>query len=78
MPAYLSLDASQTTLTLSTNDVSHVGQHSVTFTVTLADFSGITGITKTFQVEITCEALTLAFTTPPANIFIEPGVTVQP
>jgi len=74
----LSLNASQTTLTLSTNDLNHVGTHSVTFTVKLADFPDITGITKTFQVVITCEVLTLAFTTAPANIFIEPDVTVQP
>jgi hypothetical protein len=46
--------------------------------VTLANFSGVTGITKKFQVTITCETLTIAFTTTPANIFIEPGVTNQP
>ena len=78
MPAFLLLDASQTTLTLSTNVVSHVVTHSVKFTVTLANFTGVAGITKTFQVIITCEVLTLAFTTTPANIFIEPGVTSQP
>ena len=74
----MSLDASQTTLTLSTSDVSHVGTHSVELKVTLANFTGVAGITNTFKVIITCEVLTLAFTTTPANIFIEPGVTSQP
>ena len=78
IPAYLSLDASQTTLTLSTNDVSKVGSHSVEFTVKLANFPGVTGITKTFQVTIMCETFTIAFTTTPANIFIELGITNQP
>ena len=52
-----------------------MGTHSIEFTVTLANFTGVAGITKKFQVIITCEVLTLAFTTTPANIFIEPGVT---
>jgi hypothetical protein len=55
-----------------------VGTHSIEFTVTLANFTGVAGITKTFQVIITCEVLTIAFTSTPANIFIEPGVTNQP
>jgi hypothetical protein len=75
MPPYLSLNALQTILNLSTNDVSHKGTHSIEFTVKLANFTGVAGITKKFQVIITCEVLTLAFTTTPANIFIEPGVT---
>ena len=78
MPLYLSLNALQTFLTLSTNDVSHVGSHSIEFTVKLANFTSVAGITKKFQVIITCEVLTLAFTTTPANIFIEPDVTSQP
>jgi hypothetical protein len=78
MPSYLSLDASQTILTLSTNNIADVGTHSITFTVSLANFTSVPGITKTFQVIVICEAFTLVFTTSPTNIFIEPGVTVQP
>jgi len=58
--------------------VAHTGTHSISFTVTLASYTGVTGLTKTISVIITCEALALAFTTSPTNIFIEPGVTVQP
>ena len=67
-----------TTLIVSTSNVADVGTHTVEITVSLANYSAIASITKTFQAIITCEVLSLAFTTSPANIFIEPGVTMQP
>jgi hypothetical protein len=65
-PTHTFLTISGSTLTLSTTSVAHVGVFTVTLTVSLASFPGVTAITKDLVITITCEVLTLAFTTQPA------------
>jgi hypothetical protein len=65
-PRNYSLSPTHTFLTLSTTSVAHVGVFTVTLTVSMASFPGVTAITKDLVITITCEVLTLAFTTQPA------------
>jgi len=46
--------------------------------VSLQLYPTVTPVSKTFQVLIACEAFTVTFSTPPANLLIEPQVTTQP
>jgi len=78
LPSFLSLDAGQTTLTLTTSNPADVGVYSYSFEVKLQNHAAVPGLTKNFQVTITCEVFTLSFTTSPVNLFVEPGVTTQP
>jgi hypothetical protein len=76
MPSFLSIDASKTTLTLATINVSDTGDHNVSFTVTLQNYNSVIGLTKNFSATITCIVNSVAFTNYPSTIVIEPGVTV--
>jgi len=76
LPSYLSLNAGLTTLTLATNNPSDRGVFTALFIVSLQDYPMVPSITKNFQVTIICEVFTLAYFTAPANMIVEPDVTV--
>jgi hypothetical protein len=48
IPSYLSLDVTETTLTLSTSNVLDAGNHTVTFSVSLLHYPSVTPVTKSF------------------------------
>jgi hypothetical protein len=75
MPTFLSINAAQDTLTLATNLPSDANVYNLSFTVKLTNYPTILGFTKSFQVTITCNVLSLTWPTEPANILIEPGIT---
>jgi hypothetical protein len=62
-----------TTLVLATNDVTYAGVKQVEMTVSLQNYPSITIGPITFNVEIMCEVLSMAFSTPPLSKSIEPG-----
>jgi len=75
----LSIDAGLSTLTLTTNNVADVGTYTITFDVSLQDYPAVPKLTYTFTVIINCLVYTLSYSTPPpANILVEPSVTIQP
>ena len=55
MPAFLVIDASLATLTLGTSNVSDVGVHNLSFTVSLVDYPNVTSITEQLSITINCE-----------------------
>ena len=54
-PAHSFLSISGSTMSLSTTTVSDVNVYNVDLTVSLTSYSGVTSITKSFVVTITCE-----------------------
>lgn len=74
----MNFNVAKTSLTLSTNNVSDVGQYQIEMIISLTSYPAVAPITKHFVVTISCEVQTIAFSLAPANIFIEPGVTAQP
>jgi hypothetical protein len=77
-PSYLSISADLKTLTLATNDPADVGIFTFHFTVSLADYPSNGSFIKTIIVTIECEVLALAISTPPVDMFVETGITLQP
>ena len=66
-------------MTLTTTNVADVGVHNVAMTITLTDYPGVAPLTKNFVASITCEVLTLAFSTSPAaSTTVQVGITTQP
>ena len=54
-PAHSFLSISGSTMSLSTTNVSDVNVYNVNLKVSLTSYSGVTSITKSFEVTITCE-----------------------
>ena len=78
-PTHTFLTISGSTMSLSTATVTDVGTYNVSLTVSLASYSGVTSVTKTFSVTITCEVQTLTFTTAPsASTTLQVGIDAQP
>ena len=74
LPSFLTMNTATGVLTLTTNDPVHAGSYNYAMEVKLTSYPTVV-ITKNFQVTITCEVLALSFSTAPANIFVEPGIT---
>jgi hypothetical protein len=62
------------TLTLSSNAVSDVGEYNIEITVGLASYTGVAEIVVPLSVTINCQVLSLAFSLPPSNSIIKIGV----
>lgn len=78
---YLAVDGASTTLSLLSNSLADIGDHFITMTVSLANFPTVASLTKNFKVTIItndCIITSIAFSTPPANIYVDPGITPQP
>lgn len=66
-------------LKVQTNDPLDVGVYSISFDVSLADYSGVPSISKSLTVTVVCVVNSFSSWSPNAiNINIEPGVTTQP
>lgn len=79
-PSFLQVSADKSVLTLFTTDPTKASPTPYTYTIVISLASPLTSVpslTKTFQVTITCEVLSLSFPTI-SQITVEPGVTVQP
>ena len=78
-PTHTFLTISGSTMSLSTATVTDVGTYNVSLTVSLASYSGVTSVTKSFIVTISCEVQTLTFiTAPAASTTLQIGIEVQP
>ena len=67
-PTFTFVTITGSNIVVDTTDPADVGgPHSITLTVTLADYPAVTALTKTFSVTITCAVQTLTFATPPVN-----------
>ena len=64
------LTISGSTMSLATSIVADVGEYTVYLTVSLTDYPGITSITKSIVVKITCEVQTIIFATAPTGTTI--------
>ena len=66
-------------MNLFTNSVSDVGSQTVTVTVQLASYPSIPAVTASLAVSVTCQVLTLTFSTAmPSTTTIQIGITIQP
>ena len=66
-------------MSLTTSIVADVGEYTVYLTVSLTDYPGITSITKSIVVKITCEVQTIIFATAPTGTtIILVGIDIQP
>jgi hypothetical protein len=77
MPAFLSMNPTAMTMTLSTSDPLVAGTYSYSFTVSLQLYPAIQ-LLVSFDVQIICSVFTLSMTTPPANQLVIADVTTQP
>ena len=67
------------TLKVASDDVEDIGTHPIEMLVKLTDFPSIVGITKNFDVVVTCTVSTLTFSTSPmSSKTIEVGIDSQP
>ena len=64
------LTISGSIMSLTTSIVADVGEYTVYLTVSLTDYPGITSITKSIVVKITCEVQTIIFATAPTGTTI--------
>ena len=78
-PALGFLSISGTTLTLNSSNPADVSVTSVTLTIGLTNYAGVSPLVKTFTVTITCEVISLAFSTSPVSTTtIQVGITALP